>query len=227
MAGSVKLANSEELEGHYGLAPHLRFLESSWPGATDQQLNDALRGAPSGMTPEEKIRYLERRLPRSGVPLLQEIILGIHRKFVEEGPFDCILGYSEGAAIAATFVVDSLTKFAAGDNIGTPRCAVFLNGCPPMSMDQKNDSLLADKDGQVITIPTCHILAHNDVMAYASTALYHLCDEELAMVLDHGRGHSLPRDIKTCKLVTAAIRDPVDRTENAANVEKSCTEESQ
>ena len=227
MAGSVKLADSEEMEGHYGLAPHLRFLESAWPGATDQQLNDAVRGAPSGMRPEEKIRYIERRLPHSGVWLQQQdVILGIHRKFVEEGPFDCILGYSEGASIAATFVVDSLAKCAEGGNIVTPRCAVFLNGCTPWSMDT-SEPLLADKDGQVITIPTCHILAHNDVMAYASTALYHLCDEELATILDHGRGHSIPRDVKTCKLVTTAIRDLVDRTENAANVENFCTEESQ
>ena len=226
MAGSVELAESADLEGYYGSAPHLRFFESSWPGAIDEQLYDAVRGAPSGMTPEEKMHYLERRLPRGEAHILQDVLLAIHRKSDEEGPFDCILGYSEGAIVAATFVVDSLKKCAAGHDIVPPKCAVFMNGAPPLSTDGKG-WLLADKCGQLITIPTCHILAYNDAMAFASVATYHLCNEEVASMVDHGRGHSIPRDNKSVKRIVRAIRALVEPTMDAGNMECFQPEESQ
>ena len=226
MAGSVELAESADLEGYYGLAPHLCFLESFWPGATDQQLYEAVRDAPSGLTPEEKMRYIERRLPRSEPHLLQGVLLDIRRRFVEEGPFDCILGYSEGALVAATFLIDILKKAAKGNSVIPPRCAVFMNGATPYDVDGKG-RFLADKCGQVITIPTCHILAYNDTMAFSSVTLYHLCNEELASMVDHGRGHSIPRDARSSKRIAAAIQDLVERTEDAANVKDAKPEESQ
>lgn len=225
MAGSVKLAESAGLEGYYGPAPHLRFLESGWPGATDEQLSEAFVGAPDGLTPEDKMRYLERRLPPKISHLLQGVLLDIHRKFEEEGPFDCILGHSEGAIIAATFVIDSLKKRAEGNPIVPPKCAVFINGSFPHRADGKG-WLFADECGQLITIPTCHIMAYNDALADQAVGLYHLCDEDLANIVDHGRGHAIPRDDKSCKLMLKAIRDLMDRTGALADMEDSCAKES-
>ena len=213
MAGSVELAAS--LEGYYGPAPHLRFLESSWPGTTDDQLYEAVRGAPGGLTPEDTLRYLERHLPPKKSTLLQDVLLDIQRKFDEEGPFDCILGHSEGAVIAATFVIDRLKKSAEGN---APKCAVFMNGAVPHTADGKG-WLLADECGQLITIPTCHVLAYNDALVDQAVALYHLCDGDLADVVDHGRGHAIPRDDKSWKLMVKAIRSLMDRTRRLANVE--------
>lgn len=211
MAGSVEMTDTAGLKEYYGPAPNLQFLESTWPGATNEQLNEASFGAPDGMTPEDKVRYLERRLPPKNSPLLQDVLRVIHRKFDEEGPFDCILGHSEGAVIAATFVVDRLQKSAEANNIATPGCAVFFNGAAPHTADGKR-WLLADEYGQLIAIPTCHFTAYNDPMADSAVALYHLCDEALANVIDHGRGHAIPKDDKSCKLMIGAIRDLMDRT---------------
>ena len=219
MAGSVELAEATGLEGSEGLAPYLRFFESSWPGATDAQLHEALRDVPKALTPEDKLRYLARRLPWTESPVCQDVLLSIHRKSVEEGPFDCILGYSEGAIAAATFLVDSLKKCAAGDAIVPPKCAVFINGSTPFNPNGK-EYLHADECGQLITIPTCHILAYNDPLVFSSVAMYHLCDEELASMLDHGRGHSIPQDQKSITSMTTAIRDLVGRTEGMLNGEE-------
>lgn len=219
MAGSVELAEFAGLQG----APHLRFLESAWPGATDEQLNEALRATPGGLTPEDQQRYLERRLPPKISHLLPDVLLEIHRVFKEDGPFDCILGHSEGAVIAATFVVESLKKNVEGNNMVPPKCAVFMNGTVPYAADG-NGWLLADECGQVITIPTCHITAHNDAMPDQAVALYHLCDEDLASIWDHGRGHAIPRDDKSCKLMIRAIRDLIGLTNQLAKVEDVCTE---
>lgn len=62
IAGSVELPDSRGMEEYFGSGPHLRFLESSWPGASDQQLYEVLERAPLGLTPEEKHRYLKRHL---------------------------------------------------------------------------------------------------------------------------------------------------------------------
>lgn len=207
----MELAESEGLKASYGPAPHFRFLESLWPGATDQQISEAAAGAPGGLTYEDKLRYLERRLPPKTSALLQDVLLSLHRKFEEEGPFDCILGHSEGAVIAATFVIDRLQKSVEANKMVTPRCAVFFNGRSPHTADGKG-WVLADESGPLITIPTCHILAYNDPTADGAVALYRLCDDESATVVDHGRGHAIPKDAKSCKLIIRAIRDLMDRT---------------
>ena len=219
------MVDSPGLEAFYGPAPHLRFLESAWPGTTDEHLYEVATGAPDGLTPEDMRRYLERHLPPKNSHLFQDMLVDIHRTFDEEGPFDCILGHSEGATIAATFVVDRLRKSAEAFNILPPRCAVFLSGGSPHAADGKR-WLLADECGQLITIPTCHILAHNDPLVDQAVALYHLCDEEIANVVDHGRGHLIPRDVKSCKLMIRAIRDLIDRTEKTATVKGLCDDES-
>lgn len=221
MAGSVKLVATPGLEAYYGPAPHVRFLESAWPGTTDDQLYEAIRGGPRGMAPEDFQRYLERRLPPKISHLLPDVLVEVQRKFEEEGPFDCILGHSEGAVIAATYVVASLKKSAGGNNNMVrvaPKCAVFMNGTTPHTADGKG-WLRADECGQVISIPTCHITAHNDVMADQAVALYHLCNDDLADIVDHGRGHMIPRDEKSSKLMLRGIRDLMERTKDLANVE--------
>ena len=223
MAGSRELIKSSAMDDFHGLPPHLRFFESFWPGATDKKLHKAVRDIPRGLTFRDKQRVLEHRLGWTESHVLQDVLLNIRRKCVEEGPFDCILGYSEGAIAAATYVVDVLEKCAAGDDkIVPPKCAVFFSGTNAYDPNGKG-WLHADKCGQVITIPTCHFFAHHDPQAFLAVGLYHLCDEEVASMLDHGRGHTIPRDPKSILSITAAIRDLVERTEGLANVEEDGT----
>ena len=218
MAGSVEVASCAGSEEYFGPAPHLRFFESSWPGATEEQLYEAIAGAPDGLRPEDMQRYLEHCLPPKVSLLLPDVLLDIERKFEVEGPFDCILGHSEGAIIAATFVADSLKKRAEGKKVIAPKCAVFMNGAVPHKADGKG-WLLADECGQVISIPTCHIMAYNDALGDQAVALYHLCDDDVATMVDHGRGHAVPRDGKSCKLICRAIREMMERTKDVAKVE--------
>ena len=216
MAGSLELAGVTGLMKSLSAGPYLRFLESTWPGATNEQVEyEAFFGTPGGLTPEDRLRYLERRLPPKNSPLLRETLLEIRRRFEEDGPFDCILGHSEGAVIAATFVIESLKNSATGSKVVLPKCAVFMNGGAPHTGDGKG-WLVADECGQLITIPTCHIMAHNDAVADDAVALYHICEEDLASIVDHGRGHAIPKDTKSCKLIVQAIRDLINRARDGA-----------
>lgn len=218
MVGLIEVASCAGLEETFGPAPHLRFLESTWPGATQEQLHEAIAGAPDGLRPEDMQRYLEHHLPPKVSLVLPDVLLDIERRFEEEGPFDCILGHSEGAIIAATFVAHSLKKRAEGKKVIVPKCAVFMNGATPHKADGKG-WLLADECGQVISIPTCHIIACNNALANGAVALYHLCDGDVATMVDHGRGHTIPRDDKSCKLICRSIRDMMERTKDLAKVE--------
>ena len=209
IAGSIELHNSWGTEEYLGPGPHLRFLESSWPGASDVQVYEVLRGSPLGLTPEEKHRYLERRLPPQTSPIFQDVLLEIHRVFDEEGPFDCVLGHSEGAAIAATFVIDCLNK---EEKMVKPKCAVFMSGTFPYAMNGRG-RISADECGQLITIPTCHILGYNDALVDLAVGLFHLCDEEVATMVDHGRGHTIPKDPKSWRTIISAIRSLMARAE--------------
>ena len=117
-----------------------------------------------------------------------------------------MLGHSEGAAVAATFVIDCLDKATAGNNVVKPKYAVFISGSLPYAMNGKG-RLPADECGQLITIPTCHILGYHDVLVDQGVGLFHLCKEELATMVDHGRGYAIPKDAKSWKVIISGIRD--------------------
>ena len=208
----MELPHSRGMEEYFGPGPHLRFLESSWPGASDQQVYETLGRAPSGLTPEEKHRYLERHLPPKTSLIFQDVLLGIHRVFDNEGPFDCLLGHSEGAAIAATFIIDCLKEAAEVKNMAKPKYAVFMSGALPYAMNGKG-RLSADECGQLITIPTCHILGYNDVLVDQAVGLFHLCKEEVATMVDHGRGHAIPKDPRSWRVIISGIRELIARAE--------------
>lgn len=74
----------------------------------------------------------------------------------KDGPFDGIIGYSEGATVAATLILHEQRKF---ETMGIPpmfKCALFFAGWPPMN-PEFNSIVLADESELMINIPTCHI----------------------------------------------------------------------
>ena len=81
-----------------------------------------------------------------------------------------------------------------------------MSGSAPFTADGKN-VLLADEHGQVITIPTCHIIGWNDSVVDVAVALYHLCNEDSATVVDHGKGHMVPHDETSSRIMIKGIRD--------------------
>ena len=86
----------------------------------------------------------------------QDAIDYIYRIMEEDGPFDGILGYSEGATLAATLILHEQQRF---DISGIPpmfKCALFFGGWPPLR-PELDEVLLADESDLTITIPTCHV----------------------------------------------------------------------
>lgn len=83
------------------------------------------------------------------------------RTLDEQGPFDGILGYSEGATVAATVLLEEKKRFEEEGIPRTLKCAVFFAGWPPIRTGG-GDPILVDTDGEVIDLPTVHVVGSQD-----------------------------------------------------------------
>ena len=196
--------------GFLGPPPYLRFVEHYCGSSTDQDFYDQIWNAPDHLTPEQKYRELVRSLRPESTHNGQRMGDRLYRILVNDGPFDGIIGNSEGASIAAAFVIDYLQKCARKEIQGSLKCAVFMSGGPPPLLDGTG-FILADEHGQIITIPTCHIIGYNDPLIAGVLALYHICDQASATIVDHGNGHGVPRDPISSRLMIKGIRDLIER----------------
>jgi len=200
-------------EEFFGPPPHLRFLDSIYHGTSDEEASNKFFGKELGSsTPEQKYHDLIRLLRPKRSGRIHSVLDRLNKVMREDGPFDGIIGDSEGAVIAATFIIDHFRRSAETNSQPQLRCAVFISGGPPYHPDGAG-MFLADQCGQIITIPTCHIIGYNDCLIAGVLALYHLCDEGSASLVDHGRGHRLPRDSRLYQFMIKGIRDLITRTE--------------
>ena len=150
----------------------------------------------------------------------QELVLST---LEDEGPFDGLLGFSMGAGLAASVILQQSTQ-----GIQVVECAVFICACLPWLIES---SCLAACDGTAtapqtsletlglevfmpaklepnilhpqrlldssmrMSIPTAHILGgQKDRYIAQSRALVDLCEKNSkAKVIDHEGGHTVPR----------------------------------
>jgi predicted esterase len=127
---------------------------------------ERIRNFPKGATAEDQMRELMRGGPDSApsTPIeydstnqsAQEALDYLYRIMEEDGPFDGIIGYSEGATVAATLILHEQRRFVQEGRQPMLKCALFFAGWPPMNPDL-DGLVLADQSDLTITIPTCHI----------------------------------------------------------------------
>lgn len=123
----------------------------------------------------------------------------------EEGPFDCVLGFSHGGAVAAGLMV----HHAEQNPYDSPlfRCAIFFSSFPPFRMNDNNEPILNEGLEGKITVPTLHVMGSKDFVYKYSLDLYNLCKSESSAILTHDKGHEIPTDAKLVAKMAAAIRD--------------------
>ncbi|EED18832.1 DUF341 family oxidoreductase, putative [Talaromyces stipitatus ATCC 10500] len=123
----------------------------------------------------------------------------------EDGPFDCILGFSHGGAVAAGLMVHHITQ----NPYDSPlfRCAIFFNSFPPFRMNDENEPILNEGLEGKLTVPTLHVAGRQDFVYNYSLNLYKICNAETSTLLTHDGGHEIPTDAKMITKMAAAIRD--------------------
>lgn len=159
-------------------------------------------------TPEEAMREF---LGNDSAPLRQDVqrmLDDLYRTIEEHGPFYGLIGYSEGATVAATIIVDDLKRRKAKGLEGSSfQCAVFFHGWPPLATEGETTLLLSDEVGEIIDIPTFHVVGASDPYLVGSMALFSVCDSSSAEMFDHGKGHMVPRDSITVKELSERLRN--------------------
>jgi predicted esterase len=129
----------------------------------------------------------------------------LYETIEEDGPFDGILGFSHGGALATGFIAHHATH----NPYGSPlfRCAVFFNSLPPFRMNEEQIPVFEKGLEGKIKIPTLHVMGNKDFVYKYSLNLYDLCDLKSSAHLVHDKGHEIPTDGKMVAKMAAAIRD--------------------
>ena len=130
----------------------------------------------------------------------------LHNIMEDEGPFHGIIGVSEGACVAATLLVEDIQACKAKQTKSDFRCGLFYIGTPAWSADGMR-AILPDEDGQVIDIPTCHVMGVRDVFKVGAELLRGICDEDRALIISDPGGHRIPQDAPTNEQIADWIRE--------------------
>ncbi|KAH8900187.1 hypothetical protein GQ53DRAFT_709561 [Thozetella sp. PMI_491] len=221
--GPCKAVPPPGFEDYFGAEPHYRFIEpdkidNSWakPDSDDESEEDEdvltrIRDFPQCETAEDTMRELMRAegLASAHHSVNQAIkyLVDIMNK---HGPFDGIIGYSEGATVAATLLLYEQRRVERqGPGASSMfKYAIFFAGWPPL--DPTTHALvLSDESEEKIEIRTLHIVGSMDPYIDGSMALFNVCEPDTAYLFDHGKGHMLPRDRETIKELGDIIRTAI------------------
>ncbi|EKD12634.1 hypothetical protein MBM_09203 [Drepanopeziza brunnea f. sp. 'multigermtubi' MB_m1] len=188
---------------YFGPAPHYRFIE--YDGIDQNDVLERVRDFPESQSPEDVLREL---LPEGDTKIRESVraaLTAIYATMEEHGPFDGICAYSEGTVAGSTLIVDERRRLR---DEGRPRMikrAVFFAGWPPL--DLENDGMLvADLSGEVVDVPTLHCIGADDPYLQGAMALFYVCEQDEAILFDHGKGHTIPRDAQTLKELGEVVR---------------------
>ena len=126
----------------------------------------------------------------------------------EEGSFDGVMAFSQGAAIAASHIIHrQRTK----PILPSFRFAIFFSGGIPEDLDQLLSGgprrlLNVEEDGDLIKIPTLHVWGRNDqVYPEFGPVLSQLCKCSEREVFIHEGGHEVPGS-KDRVLIAAIVK---------------------
>ncbi|KAG6145387.1 hypothetical protein E4U24_004192 [Claviceps purpurea] len=200
---------------YFGRGPLYRFIPFDGIEALDDVLHK-LDEFPQGETAEDTIRQLIQsdygsQYTLDGVRTSIEYILDAVR---EDPEIEGILGFSEGATAAASAILEEKRLW---EEEGVPRqlkCGIFFAGWPPLSLKGGQcNVILADESEDAIDIPTCHVVGSDDPYIDGAMSLHSMCDQDSAVLFDHGSGHFIPREPQTLSELTAAITAMTEQAE--------------
>lgn len=133
---------------------------------------------------DTQFAYYNPNDPESILTAIQDLSIYVD----QEGPFDGVMGFSQGAALGAMLLArNNHPSFSFGIFIcsGAPLCESGLS-------KGALHPLRPDINGEPIKVPTAHIIGGKDASLPESLACAAVCAEALRTVYDHGAGHEIP-----------------------------------
>lgn len=143
-------------EQYFGVGPHYRWAEDG--GAAEDSLISRVRQIPVGDNAEDVMRDLVGG--RDVVWLnYQEVMDYIYDTLEKDPEIAGIIGYSEGAGIAGTFILDEQRREREEGRPRRIKSAIFVTGWPPITQDR--GIILADEQEDVLDVPSLHVVGAN------------------------------------------------------------------
>ncbi|KAL8626914.1 hypothetical protein Q9189_007395 [Teloschistes chrysophthalmus] len=127
---------------------------------------------------------------------VREALDDLDEYIAEEGPFDGVLAFSQGACLAVMHLVRQSVEHRS--NTPSFRCAIFI-ACPNVYdlaafVEHGEFRCLNPKDdGHPIEIPTVHIWGEQDGLSEQSRGVSELCKPSMATVFVHEGSHEVPK----------------------------------
>ncbi|CAI4211234.1 unnamed protein product [Parascedosporium putredinis] len=207
--GNCEATPPEGFEEFFGQPPYHRFIEPDDPNiAEGADVLSRIRDFPECETPEDTMRELMREGVADCRGSTIRAIQYLYEIMEKSGPFDGVIGYSEGATLAATLLLFEQVR---KKEFGIPamlKCGVFFMGWPPLHPKWLN-LVLADETDMMIEVPTTHIIGSLDPYLDGSMALYNVCDQDSAYIFDTAKGHTLPREKTLVKELGDTLRNMI------------------
>ncbi|KAK2861321.1 hypothetical protein FQN49_004325 [Arthroderma sp. PD_2] len=195
----------EGFQDYYGPPPH--YLNVQYDGtAAFEALQLNLRTIKSGENFEDTVRELIRI---DATVISKENFMKtlnyIEQFLVEDPEIQGILGYSEGATTAASYLLLQAHRHQEEGIPHRAKFGIFFGGWPPTKFQGDHLAPVLPEDDDMIDVPTCHIVGSSDPYLYGGMTLFQVCDEDTATLFDHGKGHTLPRDPMTLSELSDSI----------------------
>ncbi|KAJ5650651.1 Serine hydrolase FSH [Penicillium longicatenatum] len=168
---------------------------------------------------EECYGYLPSRVDPSQC---YDMVAGLVQYVQSQGPFDGVMGFSEGGIVAAMLLVEDARYPFAGF-----KCGIFFSAALPLDPDVVRTGIVRCidpvADGVLLHIPTTVVIEENLVRLRdrsplaplwlqedAQEALIQICDEASREVVRHNLGHHVPGSKSVEKL--AETLQAIERT---------------
>jgi hypothetical protein len=170
---------------YFGPPPHYRFIE--YDGVQQNDVLERVRDFPEGEVAEDVLRELMPDGMGDIHKSVRNALDSLYQTMDKHGPFDGIAAYSEGTVVGGTLILDELRRFQEEGRERQIKFAVFFAGWPPLK-PESSEIVLADTSDELIDIPTCHVVGADDPYLDGAMALFNVCDQESAVLFDHGKG---------------------------------------
>ncbi|KAJ5553526.1 hypothetical protein N7513_003850 [Penicillium frequentans] len=203
--GTTPVNPPPEFQGFFGPPPNFTFTTVDFP----ELVKFNMRDFPRRETPEATMKYAVEKAGNPSFSMIRAAMSRLIEMVDNDDEIEGVIGYSEGAEIAASLILEEERLSQEFGRIPRLKCAVFICGWPPKDPVTGCIVLADEHDGEVIKIPTCHVVGAADPFLDGSMALYNICDPDTADLFDHGGGHVIPRTKETLTDLSGVIRDMI------------------
>lgn len=146
----------------------------------------------------EPDKPIPREILDSAMEYIDEIV-------EEDGPFNGILGFSQGATMAFCYLHHRLRTRPFDPPFIPFACAIFISA----SGTAKDQSTLVEytgSSGRSITVPTLHVYGKEDVDSEAAKTMYAQCKAGDTEFILHPYGHPIPTDADSTRRIVKGIK---------------------